>query len=135
MKKTVIFFLLAFYGSFVSAQCPIIPTPQEYSHIDLKIPLGKELRLDSTSIDRTSWNYLKSHLKLQTGIELVHDGKNPFIVFQFKNEAHLKPEGWPISMEYEIRSVCLSPTHSEARLTLANKIAKAKKKEGFKFID
>ena len=58
--------------------------------------------MDSTLMVRTTWNYLKSHLKLQTGIELVHDRENPFIVFQFKDEAHFYPEGWSIPMEYEI---------------------------------
>lgn len=139
MKKTVIFFLLAFYGSFVSSQCPIIPTPQEYSHIDLKIPLGNELRLDSTSIDRASWNYLKLHLKLQTGIDLVHDRENPFITVKFMYEAESLTHDRPIALstEYAISFTAekriIQYTTEESQFYAMNSLLQLIRQDGMNF--
>ncbi len=101
MKVCVLYLFCFLVWSQLSAQCPIIPTPKEYTQIDLKIPLGNELSLDSNSIHSATWNYLKSNLKLQTGIDLVHNAENPFIELQFKYEFQSLNQNQPIPISNE----------------------------------
>lgn len=90
MKKMVIFLLTSFFVELAFSQCPIIPTPQDYSQIDAKFRIADEIQLDSTHLTLSTWNYFKENLLLQTGIQLKHSADDPLIEFgvSLKAEAH-----------------------------------------------
>jgi hexosaminidase len=85
MKFVVPIILTLLITELSIAQCPIVPHPQEYKEVDVKIRLGDELPLSSNQMSTSNWDYLKSHLKLQTGIDLVDEARNPFIVFKLSD--------------------------------------------------
>ena len=99
----MIFLLISLLGNSGLSQCPIIPTPQEYSSVDIRIPLGNELNLDSTSMSLSNWNYLKANLELQAGIQLVHDSENPLIQIAMPSRVQDQSSPHPISNYYQIR--------------------------------
>ncbi|MFK7787302.1 MAG: beta-N-acetylhexosaminidase [Crocinitomicaceae bacterium] len=110
--KYVVLFLLAF--SFVEStfsQCPIVPHPQEYKQIDVKIRLDKELRLSQNQMSASNWNYLKSHLKRQTGIDLINDSKEPFILFKLSD--HGAYNEYDISLNLESRVMYVGSEESK----------------------
>ncbi len=88
MKKMVLFLLISLLGKLVFAQCPIIPTPNYYKQVASKIRLDDELELDSNQLSVTNWNYLKTHILLQTKIKLSHSSTNSFIRFAVSPEAN-----------------------------------------------
>ncbi|MDG1333774.1 MAG: family 20 glycosylhydrolase [Crocinitomicaceae bacterium] len=98
MKNAALLLLTFFFVQLAYSQCPIIPRPQEYSQIDVKIPLDDQLTLDSNSMSFSTWEYLKSNLKQQTGIELVHDAENPYV--QFGESPRLQVQGGPIPISH-----------------------------------
>lgn len=88
MKKLALLLITLFIVEFAFSQCPITPHPQEFKSIEMKISLGNELSLDSNMLNASTWNYLKDNLKTQTGIDLVHDSKDPFIQFKLWTADH-----------------------------------------------
>lgn len=137
MKIIVSFLLISFFGNFVFSQCPIIPTPEKYTQIELKIPLGNELRLDSAGLGPVCWNYLKSNLKSQTGIDLVYDYENPMILFYYDFDLEILRRGGSIPHEYEIS---LTPekktilfTTEESRFYAINSLLQLIQQDGMTF--
>ena len=102
MKNKVLFLLILLFGQLVSAQCPIIPTPQEFTKYNVNIRLSDEFGLDSTWMNLRNWNYLKTHLKLQTGIDLIHEKENPFILITREARLQNPNHPSPISHRYKI---------------------------------
>lgn len=104
--------IFAFLFSQLSfSQCPIVPHPEEYKSVDVKIRLDKELRLNSNQMSASNWDYLKSHLKLQTGIDLTNDSKEPFILLKLSDHGSYNEYG--ISLNSESRVVYVGSEESK----------------------
>ncbi|MDB0037904.1 beta-N-acetylhexosaminidase [bacterium] len=112
MKKMTIFLLISLLGELVIAQCPIVPHPQEYKQLDDEIRLENELRLDSNQMSSSTWSYFREHLKLQTGIELVQDSKNPFIQLRLRTTADNYHE-YGISLNAQSRTIYVGSQESK----------------------
>lgn len=87
MKFSLIFILLSACCQFSLAQCPIVPTPTEYIKLEGRINLSQIVELDSTQFSVGNWEYLKAHIRLQTGILLRHTKNQPLIQFERTDES------------------------------------------------
>jgi len=111
MKNAFSILVVFLMIQWTHSQCPIMPHPQEYAQVDVKIRLNDTLRLNANQMSATNWNYLKSNLKMQTGIELIHDEKAPFILLKLSD--HGEYNEYEISLNAESRTMYVGSEESK----------------------